>query len=134
MADLVHALARLGGPALSRCRIPSDLESVTDRGREDDARDAGTTPDAVEALWERVLALYRAGVHPGIQICVRRHGAIALNRAVGHARGNAPDDPEDAIRVPMTVGTPGCSAASLRLWWIASVSESMYGEPCDQDM
>lgn len=106
MPDLVHSLARLGLPVLARCRIPNDLEAVTDRGVEDAPGDAGTTRDDVEALWEKLQALYRSGVHPGIQVCVRRHGAIALNRSIGHARGNAPDDPDDAPRVPMTVSTP----------------------------
>lgn len=86
--------------------MPGDLEAITDRGAEDHPSDAGTTRDVVESLWARLLALYRSGVHPGIQLCVRRHGAVAIDRAIGHARGNAPEDPVDAIRVPLTTHTP----------------------------
>ena len=31
---------------------------------------------------------------------------MALNRAIGHARGNAPDDPREAPRVPIRTSTP----------------------------
>ena len=106
MLDLVGALARLPVPGIARCRIADDLGPISDVGPEDDPRDAGTDREAVEALWQKFCALYRTGVHPGMQICVRRHGAVALDRAIGHARGNAPDDPVDAERVRMTTRTP----------------------------
>jgi CubicO group peptidase (beta-lactamase class C family) len=106
MLDLVGALTRLPLPGVARCRIPDDLAPLVDVGVEDDPRAAGTTRDAIEALWQKFCALYRTGVHPGMQLCVRRHGAVALDRAIGHARGNAPDDPADAERVPMTTRTP----------------------------
>lgn len=54
------------------------------------------------------VARYRSGVHPALQVCVRRHGAVILNRAIGHARGNGPNDGKDAERVPATVETPFC--------------------------
>ena len=106
MADLIELVGRLDKGALSRCRIPDDLATVTDRGTEDTARDAGTSRKALEAVWDRVEALYRSGVHPAIQICLRRGGAIALNRAIGHARGNAPTDAADAQKLPVTTQTP----------------------------
>ncbi len=106
MTDFVESLARLRLPSTSRCRIPTDLEAITDRAVEVAPSDAGTTRDVIESLWDRLLALYRSGVHPGIQLCVRRHGAVVIDRAIGHARGNAPEDPEDAIRVPLTTRTP----------------------------
>src|SRR5262245_23314809 len=107
MPDLVGALARLPLPGVLRCRIPHDLEPVTDIGDEDDPRSAGTTGHAIEALWQRFRALYRVGVHPGMQLCVRRHGAIALDRSLGHARGNAPGEGgAGGALVPMTTRTP----------------------------
>jgi len=106
MPDLVGALARLPVPGLLRCRVPDDLEAVTDVGDEDDPRDAGTSGDAIESLWQEFCALYRAGVHPGLQLCVRRHGAIALDRSIGHARGNAPGEGTGGDLVPMTTHTP----------------------------
>lgn len=106
MADLVEIIGGLDFPILSRCRVPKDLATVTDRGQEDAPKAAGTTRKALEAVWQRVEALYRSGVHPAIQICVRRGGAVALSRAIGHAQGNAPSDPEDAPLVPITIATP----------------------------
>ncbi|MBW2268607.1 MAG: beta-lactamase family protein [Deltaproteobacteria bacterium] len=106
MADIVELIGRWDVAALSRCRIPEDPTAVIDRGPEDSPRAAGTTRKAIEEVWGRVDALYRSGVHPAIQICVRRGGAVALNRAIGHARGNAPDEPEDTPKVPITTQTP----------------------------
>jgi CubicO group peptidase (beta-lactamase class C family) len=106
MLDLVEALARVPLPGVARCRVPADLASVSDVGAEADPRDAGTSRDALEALWQKLCALYRTGVHPGVQLCVRRHGAVALDRAIGHARGNAPDDRPGGERVRMTTHTP----------------------------
>jgi CubicO group peptidase (beta-lactamase class C family) len=106
MPDFVGALARLPLPGLVRCRVPDDLEPISDVGREDDPRDAGTSRDAIESLWGKFCALYRAGVHPGMQLCVRRHGAVAIDRSIGHARGNAPGESGDGDLVPMTTRTP----------------------------
>jgi CubicO group peptidase (beta-lactamase class C family) len=39
-------------------------------------------------------------------VCVRRDGAVVLDRAIGHARGNGPRDGEDAEQVPATPETP----------------------------
>jgi CubicO group peptidase (beta-lactamase class C family) len=47
-------------------------------------------------------------VHPALQLCVRRNGHVVLNRAIGHARGNGPDDPPDAPKVRATPDTPFC--------------------------
>ena len=55
-----------------------------------------------------MLDWYRCGVHPAMQVCVRRHGAVILNRAIGHARGNGPNARRDTERVPVTVDTPFC--------------------------
>lgn len=106
MADFIELVGRLDPGVLSRCRIPEDISAVTDRGPEASPREAGTSRKALEAVWEAVEALYRSGVHPAIQICLRRGGVVALNRAIGHARGNAPGDPPDGHQVPIETGTP----------------------------
>ena len=106
MPDVVGALARLPIPGVLRCRIPRDLDPITDFGPEDDPRDAGASPEAIESVWRRFCALYRAGMHPGMQLCVRRHGAIVLDRSLGHARGNAPGERWDVEPVLMTTRTP----------------------------
>jgi CubicO group peptidase (beta-lactamase class C family) len=91
-----------------RVRIPSDLEAVTTAGAEEDATSAGIDAETVEHIWEGALDLYRSGVHPGLQLCLRREGKVVLDRAIGHARGNGPDDPEDAVKSPMTTEVPAC--------------------------
>lgn len=93
---------------LRRIHLPRDLDAVTDVGAEDPPEAGGVDADAVESIWQWVIDWYRAGVHPALQICVRRHGAVILNRAIGHARGNGPQDGRESERVPATVDTPFC--------------------------
>jgi CubicO group peptidase (beta-lactamase class C family) len=62
--------------------------------------------DAVERIWRDVVAWYRSGVHPALQVCVRREGKVVLDRAIGHARGNGPKDPPDAEKELATPATP----------------------------
>ena len=59
-----------------------------------------------EIVWEAAVSVYRSGVHPAVQVCVRREGAVVLNRAIGHARGNGPGDPDDGEQELATPGTP----------------------------
>lgn len=111
MSSLIPQIPRppLGLPdPLRRIHIPKDLDSVTDRGPEDPPEAGDVSSRRVEAIWSSVLDWYRSGVHPALQICVRRHGAVILNRAIGHARGNGPHDGRDAQRAPATVETPLC--------------------------
>ena len=44
--------------------------------------------------------------YPAIALCVRRHGEVVFDRAIGHARGNGPADGEDAERIQATPQTP----------------------------
>ena len=98
----------LSRPKLRRCRVPRDLRSVTSRGEEADPAAAGLERDAPERIWKAVQWLYRSGMHPGIQLCVRRRGEIVLNRAIGHARGNGPNDPEHGPKELLRPTTPVC--------------------------
>lgn len=92
---------------LRRIRVPADLESVTARAAEvADLPALGMTSDGVERIWAGVQRLYRSGFYPAVALCVRRHGEVVLDRAIGHARGNGPLDGVDAERVPATPGTP----------------------------
>jgi CubicO group peptidase (beta-lactamase class C family) len=50
--------------------------------------------------------LYRTGIHPAVQLCVRRHGQVLIDRAIGHASGNGPDDPPHGRKVLATPDTP----------------------------
>ncbi|MGH3451698.1 MAG: hypothetical protein ACRDQW_13435, partial [Haloechinothrix sp.] len=90
---------------LRRSRIPKDIESVTARGVEEDPAAVGMTPEGVERIWDGVVGVYRGGVHPAIQVCVRRQGRIVLDRAIGHARGNGPQDGPDTDKDDVTTET-----------------------------
>jgi CubicO group peptidase (beta-lactamase class C family) len=109
LSDALRAARIPGVPdVFHRVRVPDDLASVTTTGEEEDPESAGLEGEQVERIWEAAVDLYRSGVHPGLQLCLRRDGKVVLNRAIGHARGNGPDDPEDAPKTAMTPETPAC--------------------------
>jgi CubicO group peptidase (beta-lactamase class C family) len=91
---------------ITRSRVPADLASVTAIGREVPPRAVGVAPEAVEGVWSAVERLYRSGIHPAIQLCVRRHGGVLIDRAIGHAAGNGPGDAPDAPKTTVTTETP----------------------------
>jgi len=93
---------------VTRCRVPRDLPSVTsiNRAAEVEPRSVGVAPRGVATIWSAVERLYRTGIHPAIQLCVRRHGEVLIDRAIGHAAGNGPDDPRHGRKVLVTAGTP----------------------------
>lgn len=88
------------------CRVPKDLESVTDRATETPPRAVRLSRAAIERIWQSAETLYRTGLHPAIQLCVRHRGEIVIDRAIGYAAGNAPDDEPGAARRRVTTGTP----------------------------
>ncbi|OBI90316.1 lipase LipE [Mycobacterium asiaticum] len=88
-----------------RIRVPDDLDAVTAIGEEDHS-EIGSA--AVERIWQAARHWYRAGMHPAIQLCLRRNGRVVLNRAIGHGWGNAPTDEPDAEKIPVTTDTPFC--------------------------
>jgi CubicO group peptidase (beta-lactamase class C family) len=95
--------------ALHACYVPRDLASITFRdsaGENPSAVDVST--DTTDAIWRSVEALYRTGVHPGIQLSVRHRGEQVLHRAIGHVHGNGPGDSANAVKVPITTDTPFC--------------------------
>jgi CubicO group peptidase (beta-lactamase class C family) len=98
----------VGPDPLRRIRLPRNLGAITRRGPEEPARAGGMTKASVDRIWRAGLDLYRSGVHPALQLCVRRNGHVVLNRSIGHARGNGPHDPPDAERVLATPDTPFC--------------------------
>ena len=84
-----------------RIRVPADLDAVTDVGAENPS-------PAADRIWDAVRHWYSAGMQPAIQLCLRHNGQVVLNRAIGHAWGNGPEDPPDAEQVPVQTGTPFC--------------------------
>lgn len=106
-SSLLHDTLGVPDP-LRRARIPKDLGSVTSVGTEADPTEVGMTTDNVESIWGAVEHLYRSGIHPAVALCVRRHGQVVLDRAIGHASGNGPQDAKDAEKVLATPETPFC--------------------------
>jgi CubicO group peptidase (beta-lactamase class C family) len=96
------------GSLMRRSRVPARLDAVTHiaADREVDPRSLGVTPAAVTAVWNAVERLYRSGMHPAIAVCVRYQGRVLLDRAIGHASGNGPEDPPDRPKHPVTPDTP----------------------------
>lgn len=94
--------------------VVADLDSVTTVGREDDPTDVGLSSSGVDALWRSVQDWYRMGTTPAIQVCLRRNGAIVLNRAIGHGWGNAPTDGPDTDKVLATPDTPFCGFSTAK--------------------
>jgi CubicO group peptidase (beta-lactamase class C family) len=96
------------GDPLGRIRVPEDLDAITTTGDERPAEEAGLSERQVRRMWSAAKVLYRSGVHPALQLCVRRQGVVVLDRALGHARGNGPGDAPDAPKTPATPRTPFC--------------------------
>lgn len=88
-----------------KIRVPADLDSVTAIGEEDHYQ---IDSAAIERIWQAARHWYQAGMHPAIQLCIRQHGRVVLNRAIGHGWGNAPTDLPDAEKIPVTTDTPFC--------------------------
>ena len=86
--------------------MPDDLDSVTTRGEELPSRDALGGQASIEALWSHLVDVYKTGMHPAIQVCVRHRGDVVLHRAIGHASGNSPADAPDAPTRPVDLETP----------------------------
>ena len=93
-------------PLKALCRVPKDLAEVTSVDEEVAPAEVGATRKDVARIWNATQGVYRTGLYPAVQICVRRRGAVLLHRALGHASGNAPGADEDAPRIPCTTETP----------------------------
>ncbi|KPK17895.1 MAG: hypothetical protein AMJ62_00410 [Myxococcales bacterium SG8_38] len=83
-----------------------DPEEVTTKShREIDPRAVGLMKEDVDAIWNAIIRFYKTGLQPAIALCIRRRGEIIIDRAIGHASGNSPQDPEDSPLVPATPDT-----------------------------
>jgi CubicO group peptidase (beta-lactamase class C family) len=91
---------------LRRIKVPRDLEAITTAAAEADPTEVGISVGGVRRIWEAVESLYRSGVHPAIALCVRRHGVVVLDRAIGFAHGDGPERGEQGPLVPATPQTP----------------------------
>ncbi|MFE8073313.1 serine hydrolase domain-containing protein [Marinobacteraceae bacterium S3BR75-40.1] len=103
-------MQRLLRHALNTSKIPKNLDAVTviDSLAEADPHELGMTHHAVAKIWEATEELYRTGVYPGLQLCIRRHGRILINRSLGHSHGNGPGGEKGVEKRLMTPETPIC--------------------------
>ena len=108
-AHVVSASQRLAGFGDARVRVPAGtLAGITRIGEEEDPAAGGLSEQQVGRIVADLEGLYRSGAHPAVQFCLRRKGRVVLERAIGHARGNAPADARDAEKLPLTTSTPIC--------------------------
>jgi len=100
---------RIARRALHTCKVPADLSTVTYRDAAGERPDAvGVSQETLDDIWHSAEALYRTGVHPGLQLSLRHRGEQVLHRALGHATGNGPNDSEGVLKSAMTTETPIC--------------------------
>jgi len=108
-SQLVGASQRMAGYGAARVQVPpGSLAAVTTFGEEQAPESAGLSAKKIGQIMGDLEGLYRSGAHPGLSFCLRRGGKVVINRAIGHARGNAPADGPDAIKILMTPDTPVC--------------------------
>ena len=90
--------------------VPRDLAGLThfDPRVECAPQEADLAPQAVQQIWHAVETMYRTGLHPGIQLTIRRRGKVVLNRAIGHARGNGPGADDGGEKRLLRTDTPIC--------------------------
>ncbi len=107
----------LGSPFEKRVRV-YDPEQVTSRrgGQpEVDPADVGLRRKDVDAIWKGAVKLYRTGLYPAVALCLRRRGQVVIDRAIGHARGNAPGDRPETPKEPATPDTLYCLFSASKM-------------------
>ena len=93
-----------------KVRVPNNLAGVLtiDHASEKFAEKSELRPKSQAAIWHAMERLYQSGAYPGLAFCIRRHGHIVFNRALGHARGNGPQEPPSAPQQLLTPDSPIC--------------------------
>ena len=79
---------------------PFPAAEVTSVGPEADPAAGGVDRAAIDAIWKAAIGAYDTGLYPALALCLRRGNVTILDRAIGHAAGNAPGDPRDAFKRP----------------------------------
>src|SRR5262245_20147284 len=101
------ALGSIIPSVVTRARVPKDPASVTTIGRSEvEPRAVGADSKALARAWSDLERLYKSGIHPAIQLCVRCRGEVIFDRAIGYARGGGPSDKPGAPKVLCTPDTP----------------------------
>ncbi|HUQ04655.1 MAG TPA: serine hydrolase domain-containing protein [Kofleriaceae bacterium] len=79
---------------------PFPADEVTSVGAEADPVEGGVTRGDLDAIWRAAVGAYETGLYPALALCVRRGNVTVLDRAIGHAAGNGPQDGRDAYKRP----------------------------------
>jgi len=89
--------------------LAGNLQTITNRdpNEETSLNDLYLTAKNVDNIWDACESLYQTGAHPAVMLCLRRKGKIVLNRTIGHARGNAPNEKSSDTQLA-TINTPVC--------------------------
>ncbi|MES2885752.1 MAG: serine hydrolase domain-containing protein [Pseudomonadota bacterium] len=108
-AQAVKTSQRLAGYGDARVQVPAgSLAALTTVGEELAPESAGLSEAQIEKIVADLENLYRSGAYPAMSFALRKRGKLVLNRAIGHARGNAPIDARDAEKVLIKPETPVC--------------------------
>ena len=96
--------------SLNSCHVSDDLSTVTqyDPQSEVNPESVGMSDKQINKIWQATEWLYKTGASPAITLCIRHKGKIILNRAIGHARGNGPEDTPDTPKILATPDTRIC--------------------------
>ena len=90
-------------------RVPTSVRAVTAISEHERAgQRGGISPEGVREIERALKQLYRTGAYPGIAFCLRHRGELVFDRAIGHGRGNGPQDPPNGPRERLTTDTPIC--------------------------
>ncbi|MBV1881213.1 MAG: beta-lactamase family protein [Pseudomonadales bacterium] len=94
----------------NKIQLPDNVGDVIRYNPEDecDPEIAGMSHQEVQSIWTAVVDLYKTGMYPGLGFCLRRDGHVVLNRTLGHAHGNGPDDTAATAKTVLTPETPMC--------------------------
>ena len=108
MSDRPGILDGLLPTIVTRAPVPDDIESVLAirPGVEVNPREVGVDAGALRRAWAAIERVYRSGMHPAMQVCVRCRGEVLIDRALGYASGGGPTDGPDEPKVPCTPDTP----------------------------
>lgn len=96
-------------PMRNRVHVRRNLDLITERNNHEVApEELGLDAGATSAIDRAFVGLYRTGLHPGIQLCLRRRGDVLFDRSIGYAGGVAHDDPLHGAHRVMQRDTPVC--------------------------
>jgi CubicO group peptidase (beta-lactamase class C family) len=79
---------------------PFPAAEVTSIGPEAEPAAGGVERADIDAIWKAAVGAYDTGLYPALALCLRRKNVTILDRAIGHASGNAPGDPREAYKRP----------------------------------